>query len=95
MSDRSIPARDYFTPELLAKLGRWKANAWPVRTPAEIAISLREAGIGIVDLDRTRHLIDERVYESALLRARNAEDKTQQAGTEAQAKPNDDFGDDA
>lgn len=75
MSSRSIPACEYFTPELLAKLGRWAATAAAFNgTNAEaIAIALREAGIGIVDLDRTRHLIDERVYESALHRLHAAE----------------------
>jgi hypothetical protein len=80
MSDRSIPARDYYTPELLAKLGAWSAKAFRGTRPEAIALALREAGIGIVDLDRTRHLIDERVYESALLRARAAEERA--AGTE-------------
>ncbi|WP_428673633.1 hypothetical protein [Reyranella sp.] len=71
----TVPAREFFTAELLAKLGRWADDAGVVKTPERIAASLREHGIGIVDIDRHRHLIDERVYESALLRARAAEEK--------------------
>lgn len=73
MTDRGIPPGDAFTPELLARLGRWSAEAGVRATPEALALGLRAHGIGVVDLDRVRHLIDERVYESALLRARQAE----------------------
>lgn len=75
MSDRGIPAGDAFTSELLARLGRWSAEAGVRTTPEALALGLRAHGIGVVDLDRVRHLIDERVYESALLRARQAEER--------------------
>lgn len=80
----AIPTRDYYTPELLEKLGRWSAAAFRGVRPEAIAHALREAGIGIVDLDRQRHLIDERVYESALQRAHAAEEKAQAAQQRAE-----------
>jgi hypothetical protein len=62
------------TPELLAKLGPAIAEA-AVRTGtgADAAAVLRRHGIGVVDLDRQRCVIDERVYEGALFRARRWE----------------------
>lgn len=68
-----VTVDDFYTPELLDKLGRWTDDAGVTTIPERIATTLRAAGIGIVDLDRTRHLVDERVYESTLHRLHLAE----------------------
>lgn len=74
-----VVATDVFTPELLAKLGKWSAPMFQGVRPEKIAVALRAAGIGLVDLDRQRFTIDERVYESALHRLRLAEQRAAEA----------------
>lgn len=66
---------EILTPELLEKLGvagsclSINAEMIELTAPRLVRI-LRENGIGVVDLDRHRCTIDERVYESALHRGR-------------------------
>jgi hypothetical protein len=61
-----MAASDVFTPELLYKLGRWSAAAFRGVKPETIAAALHGHGVGVIDLDRQRCLVDERVYESVL-----------------------------
>jgi hypothetical protein len=66
-----LAVTDLAQPALLAKLERWLEDTAVERMLTTAVIrSLREAGIGLVDLDRQRCVVDERVYESALRRGR-------------------------
>ncbi len=68
-------AESLLTPELEAKLERFARR---IADHAEVAAlgvidllqDAKDLGIGLVDADRQRSLVDERVYESALHRGR-------------------------
>lgn len=68
MSEMAVT--DIVTAELLAKLAAVLEQPHIGVGPVEFVARARDAGIGLVDLDRQRCLIDERVYESALNRMR-------------------------
>ncbi len=86
MSTSGPAPQTFYTPELLAKLGHWSAAAFQGVKPETIAHALHQAGIGIVDLDRHRCLVDERVYESALHRAHAAEERAASVAAQMQAE---------
>lgn len=68
----SLPVADLLTPELEGKLADLLSidrNILLVETRRFVQLA-HQHGIGVVDLDRQRCLIDERVYEGALHRGR-------------------------
>ena len=56
------------TPELVDKLDKALAEIVTAGATCDPAAILMAHGVGIVDRDRHRSLVDERVYEGALLR---------------------------
>lgn len=67
-----IPVDDLLTPELEGKLADLLSidrHILLVETRRFVQFA-HQHGVGVVDLDRTRCVIDERVYESALHRGR-------------------------